>query len=58
MNKKEKIQKAVDLLKKEQLNTDIEIAHCNADEILLDLLEKLGCKEVVEEFNKIEKWYA
>lgn len=58
MTKKEKIEKAVELLKKEQLNTDTEMAHCNADEILLSLLVDLGYYEVVKEFNKIEKWYA
>lgn len=37
---------------------DIEMAHSNADDILCELLTKLGFKEVVETFKKIEKWYA
>ncbi|MCP3885125.1 MAG: hypothetical protein GY700_06555 [Propionibacteriaceae bacterium] len=29
-----------------------------ADLILCDLLEKLGCDDVVAAYNKIGKWYA
>lgn len=37
---------------------DTEIAHSDADDILCDLLSLLGYNEVVEEYNKIGKWYA
>jgi hypothetical protein len=38
--------------------TDIEIGHSYGDELLCDLLIELGYKDVVEEWRKIEKWYA
>ncbi len=34
---------------------DHEIAHCNADQALLNYI---GDKEVSEAFNEIDKWYA
>ena len=37
---------------------DTEIDHVRADEILCELLTELGCSEVVEAFNEIDKWYA
>lgn len=48
----------MDRLKTAQENTDIESAHEDADDILCDLLEALGYKNVVEEYHKVEKWYA
>lgn len=39
---------------------DWESAHCEADSVLCELVEKY-CpfgKEVVEEYDKIGKWYA
>lgn len=45
-------------LKQQQENTDYEIAHSNADEILCKLLGKLGCQDVVDEFVKVGRWYA
>ena len=45
-------------LKEEQENDDYELAHCNADELLCKLLEKLDCKDVVQEFIKVGRWYA
>lgn len=41
-----------------QHNSDTEIAHCSADQILCNILEELGYSDIVEEYNKIEKWYA
>jgi len=32
--------------------------HCMADEILCEYLELLGQHEIVEEYEKIGKWYA
>lgn len=45
-------------LKAAQGNCDVESAHDDADKVLCDLLEALGFKEIVEEYNKVEKWYA
>ena len=48
----------MDRLKAAQDNYDTESAHADADTVLCDLLEALGYKKVVEEYNKVEKWYA
>jgi hypothetical protein len=45
-------------LKKEQTNWDTENAHCEADDLLCELLNEIGLQEVVEEYIKIGKWYA
>lgn len=45
-------------LKAAQDNCDTESAHADADTVLCDLLEALGYKKVVKEYNKVEKWYA
>ena len=37
---------------------DKEIAHIEADILLCQLLTKLGYKDIVKEFNKIDKWYS
>ena len=37
---------------------DIEAAHSKADDILCEVLDKLGYTEIVELYNGIEKWYA
>ena len=50
--------KALIKLRKLQKNENIEIAHCNADHVLCDLLETLGFKDVVQEYYKVEKWYS
>ena len=48
----------MDRLKIAQENTDVELAHVDADDVLCDLLEALGYNNVVEEYHKVEKWYA
>ena len=50
----EQKQKLVDL----QKNTDFEAAHYEADQILLEVLLALGLNDIVEEYEKINKWYA
>ena len=40
------------------MSGDPEADHSRADEILCELLESLGFAEVVEAWEKIEKWYA
>ena len=45
-------------LKEEQTNKDLEVAHYVADEQLCLLLNELGFKDVVEEWDKVGKWYS
>jgi hypothetical protein len=45
-------------LKAEQCNDDTEAAHINADDALCDLLINLGHSDVIDEYNKVKKWYA
>ena len=49
---------AIKKLKEEQHNDDIEMAHIKADAIICELLKSLGMKDVVEEFDKVDRWYA
>ena len=37
---------------------DTESAHAEADNLLCELLTKLGCEAVVETYKRIERWYA
>jgi len=55
MAAKEKIIKE---LKNEQNNDDTEIAHSNADDLLCEFLISLGHQDVVDEYNKVSKWYS
>lgn len=41
-----------------QHNLDTEMSHIAADRILCKFLTFLGHSDVVEEYFKIEKWYA
>ena len=52
------MEEAIDRLKDLQQLGDIEIAHSLADEVLCEVLERLGCKHLVAEWRKIDKWYA
>ena len=45
-------------LKQLQDSGDTEASHGEADDILCDFLIHLGYDEVVEEYKKIDKWYA
>jgi hypothetical protein len=47
---KEKLEKLADC-------KDIEFAHVQADEALLELLERLNMYEVAEAFRKVPRWY-
>jgi len=51
-------QEAIARLRQCKNNADIEFAHMEADQILCDLLTTLGYGDVVEEFEKLDKWYA
>lgn len=37
---------------------DPEAAHCEADQVLYELLTALGYSDVLEEWNRVDKWYA
>ena len=39
-------------------DNDIEISHATADNILCKILSLLDCDEIVEEYDKIKKWYV
>ncbi|WP_313266530.1 hypothetical protein [Sphingobacterium sp.] len=41
-----------------QYNDDTEIAHIQADNILCQFLKELGYEDIVEEYDKIDKWYV
>jgi hypothetical protein len=51
---------AVKELKKLQAKSedDAESAHVDADDVLCKLLTTLGYGDVVEEFNKVDRWYS
>ena len=38
--------------------SDIEVAHYEADDVLVELLSNLGFDDIVNEYAKINKWYA
>jgi len=48
-------QELVEKLKSLQGDTDCEIAHGEADDLLLEFIDD---KDVSEAFDKIDKWYA
>lgn len=48
----------IEQLKELQESDDTECAHCEADDILCELLISLGYQDVVDEYYKINKWYA
>lgn len=54
----QKSQTAVDALKKLQGPGDTEAQHADADGILCALLRGLGYNDVVDEWLKVDKWYA
>ena len=51
-------EEAIMTLRQCQSNSDIELAHVDADGVLTDLLNTLGYQDVVAEWEKIDKWYA
>lgn len=51
-------EKAIEMLKLQQQNFDPEAAHAEADDILCHLLASLGHQDVVDEYNKVKRWYA
>ena len=51
-------EQAIDELKKLQEPGDTEAAHGDADDVLCRLLSSLGYQDVVDEWEKVDKWYA
>jgi len=49
---------AMSELKKLRNSYDTEVAHHKADEILCELLSALGCGDIVDVYEDIEKWYS
>ena len=49
---------AIEELKTEQANGDTEDAHIKADKILCKLLSALGYPDVVDEYEKVNKWHS
>lgn len=46
------------LIALQRIRFDPERNHSNADELLCLLLKELGYTDIVEAYEKIEKWYA
>jgi hypothetical protein len=51
-------EQAIIRLKELQHQGDPEATHSDADEVLCQLLRALGHEAVVEEWDKVPKWYA
>ena len=49
---------AIDQLRKLQASTDTEAAHSAADDIICVMLRQCGFDDVVDEYQKVEKWFA
>ena len=45
-------------LKRKSFEEDTEGAHCAADALLCETLDKLGFKELTNIFWEMERWYA
>jgi hypothetical protein len=45
-------------LKRKSLEEDTEGAHCAADALLCEILDKLGFEELTKIFWDMERWYA
>ncbi len=51
-------EEAIKLLQECARSGDIEAAHSDADDVLCSLLMSLGYEDVVDEWCKVDKWYA
>ena len=56
--KQKEAKEAIEKLKELQKSSDVESAHCEADDILCELVSRFISTEVVEEWEKVPKWYA
>ena len=57
-NSKSKYEELCEQMRALQNNSDPEDAHGKADDILCETLKVFGCSELVELYERIEKWYA
>lgn len=57
MSEKEQ-QEYINRLRELQKEGDIERAHSAADNVLCEILEKLGYGDITMQYYKIDKWYA
>lgn len=53
-----RFQRELEELIKLRYNSDTEVAHVRADNLLCDILEQLGEDEILKAYRSIEKWYA
>lgn len=51
-------EQAIKELKKAQIGGDHEAGHEAADKVLCEFLISLGHDDVVDQYHKVEKWYA
>lgn len=51
-------EKAIARLRELQKGHDTEADHINADGVLCRLLTEIGYQDVVDEWAKVDKWYA
>lgn len=55
---KTKYEELCEQMKTLQDERDVEKAHGKADDILCEALKQFGCVELVELYEKVEKWYS
>ena len=58
IKKEDIIKEAIEEMKKLVNSGDTEVAHIEADDILCDVLKKLGYEELVDVYEQVGKWYA
>jgi hypothetical protein len=58
IKKEDIIKEAIEEMKTLVNNDDYEIAHIEADDILCNVLKKLGYEELVDVYEQVGKWYA
>lgn len=58
MRYQEEYNKLLKIREESERTRDRETAHADADEILLEILEKEGLEHIVSAYHRIEKWYA
>lgn len=51
-------EQAIEKLKYLATRVDIEAAHMEADDVICELLNELGYREVTLAYAQVEKWYA
>ena len=49
---------ALQIIERESKRGDTEVAHGKADDILCQFLEQLGFREIVDAWDRVDKWYA